>query len=91
MHFQIGPCGSDEIYEKRIYRCLGQWTDKESSTVYTFTKRADDVVDTYECFVGLMAGSVKRIVIREAGESCFKMLDFNNYGMEMNQTGKFMK
>lgn len=90
MHFQIGPCDSSEVYEKRIYRCLGQWTDKDRATVYTFTKRVDDV-DTYECFVGLMAGSEKQIIIREAGESCFKMLEFNNYGMEMNQTGEFTK
>lgn len=88
MHFQIGPCDSNDVYEKRIYQCLGQWTDSRSSTVYTFTKRIDNVVNTYECFVGLMAGSEKHIVIREAGENCFKMLDPHNYGMEMNQTGE---
>ena len=88
MHFEIGLCDLSEIYEKRIYRCLGQWTDKDSSTVYTFTKR-DDVVNTYECFVGLMAkaGSDKQIVIREAGENCYKKLDPLKYGMEMNKTG----
>lgn len=91
MHFQIGPCDSTEVYEKRIYQCLGQWTDSKSSTVYTFTKRIDNVVNTYECFVGLMAGSEKQIVIREAGENCFKMLDPQNYGMEMNQTGESIK
>lgn len=88
MHFQIGPCDSAEIYEKRIYRCLGQWTDRDSSTVFTYTKRVDDVVDVYECFVGINpAGSHKKIIIREAGDSCYKMLDVENYGMEMNQTG----
>lgn len=87
MHFQIGLCDSSEIYEKRIYQCLGQWTDSKSSTVYTFTKRID-AVNSYECFVGLMAGSEKQIIIREAGENCFKMLDPHNYGMEMNQTGE---
>lgn len=91
LHFQIGPCDSSDVYEKRIYQCLGQWTDNKSSTVYTFTKRIDNVVSTYECFVGLMAGSEKHIVIREAGENCFKMLDPKNYGMEMNQTGKHLK
>jgi hypothetical protein len=87
MNFQIGLCDSSEIYEKRVYRCLGQWTDKESATVYTFTKRLD-VVNTYECFVGLMTGSEKQIVIREAGENCYKYLDPQKYGMEMNQTGE---
>lgn len=88
MHFQIGPCDLAEIYEKRIYRCLGQWTDRDSSTVFTYTKRVDDVVDVYECFVGINpAGSQKKIIIREAGDSCYKMLDVENYGMEMNQTG----
>lgn len=91
MYFQIGPCNTPEIYEKRIYRCLGQWTDKNSSTVYTFTKRVDDVVsalDTYECFVGLMTSSVKQIILREAGENCYKSIDPQHYGMEMNQIGK---
>lgn len=88
MHFQIGPCDSTELYEKRVYQCLGQWTDKKSATVYTFTKRVDEVVNTYECFVGLEAESERRIIIKEAGENCFKMVDPNNYGMEMNQTGK---
>lgn len=91
MYFQIGPCNAPEIYEKRIYRCLGQWTDKNSSTVYTFTKRVDDVVsalDTYECFVGLMTSSVKQIILREAGENCYKSIDPQHYGMEMNQIGK---
>lgn len=87
MHFQVGPCDTSDIYEKRIYKCLGEWTDTKSSKVYTFTKRIDDVVNTYECFVGLMAGSEKQIIIREAGENCFKMLDVQSYGMEMNQTG----
>lgn len=86
MHFQIGPCDSSDVYEKRVYRCLGQWTDDKST--YTFTKRID-VVNTYECFVGLMAGSENQIIIREAGDNCFKMLDPTNYGMEMNKTGEF--
>lgn len=91
MHFQIGPCDSSEIYEKRIYRCLGQWTDRDSSTVFTYTKRVDDVVDVYECFVGINpAGSQKKIIIKEAGDSCYKMLDVENYGMEMNQTGEII-
>lgn len=88
MHFQVGPCDSEDVYEKRVYRCLGQWTDSVNSNVYTFTKRIDDVVNTYECFVGLMGASDKQIIIREAGENCFKMLVPQNYGMEMNQTGE---
>jgi hypothetical protein len=84
MHFQIGPCDSKDIYEKRLYRCLGQWRDAQ--TTYTFTKRID-VVNTYECFVGLMAGSEEQIILREAGENCFKMLDPNNYGMQLDKTG----
>lgn len=86
MNFQIGPCDSSEIYEKRVYQCLGQWTDSKGST-FTFTRRIDNVVNTYECFVGLMEGTERQIIIREAGENCFKMLDPHNYGMEMNQTG----
>lgn len=50
-------------------------------------QRIDDVVNTYECFVGLMAGSEKQIIIREAGANCFKTIDVQHYGMEMNQTG----
>lgn len=87
MHFQIGLCDSTDVYEKRIYQCLGQWHDQNSSTMYTFTKRVDSI-NAYECFVGLMEGSEKQIVIREAGENCYKMLEPRKYGMEMNQTGK---
>lgn len=86
MHFQIGPCESEDIYEKRIYKCLGNWRDEQ--TTYTFTKRID-VVNTYECFVGLMAGSENEIILREAGENCFKMLDPSNYGMQLDKTGKW--
>ena len=86
MNFQAGPCDSKEVYEKRVYQCLGQWTGSKGST-FTFTKRIDNVANTYECFVGLMEGTEKQIIIREAGENCFKMLDPHNYGMEMNQTG----
>ncbi|CRK99969.1 CLUMA_CG013264, isoform A [Clunio marinus] len=89
MYFQIGICDTDEIFEKRVYQCLGQWTtqshDKKNSTVYTLTKRIDEVVNTYECFVGIMAGE-KQFIIREAGENCYKMLDPYDYGMLMNQT-----
>jgi hypothetical protein len=88
MNFQIGLCDFSEIYEKRTYRCLGQYLDKDSHTVYTYTKRVD-VVNTYECFVGLMApgSSDNHFMIREAGENCYKSIEFS-YGMEMNQTGK---
>lgn len=94
MHFQAGPCEPNEqiseIYEKRVYRCLGQWTDKtNNSTVYTFTKRVDESVNAFECFVGLMTDTEKQIVIREAGENCFKSLDPKNYGMDMHQIGKW--
>lgn len=90
MHFQYGPCDSKEIYEKRVYRCLGQWADKDSATIFTLTKRADNVVDVFECFVGINNPnrSEKQIIIKEAGESCYKKLNVENFGMEMNQTGK---
>lgn len=86
MHFQIGPCESDDIlYEKRTYQCLGQWRDDQ--TTYTFTKRLD-VVNTFECFVGLMAGSEDKIILREAGSNCFKKLDPSKYGMQLDKTGE---
>lgn len=91
MHFQYGPCDSNEIYEKRVYRCLGQWTDKDSATIFTLTKRADNVVDVFECFVGINPnGSEKQIILEEA-HSCYKNGQQGNhlpFGMEMNQTGK---
>ncbi|KAL7052289.1 hypothetical protein ACKWTF_004836 [Chironomus riparius] len=91
MFYQIGPCDSHDIYETRVYRCLGHWIDKKSTNVYTLTQRVD-VVNTYECFVGLMTNSDdgKNIFIREAGEegNCYKSLDPFSFGMEMNRTGE---
>ena len=91
MFYQIGPCDLRDIYETRVYRCLGHWIDKKSSNVYTLTQRVD-VVNTYECFVGLMTNSDdgKNIFIREAGEegNCYKSLDPFSFGMEMNRTGE---
>lgn len=87
MNFQIGLCDFSEVYEKRTYRCLGQYMDKETNRVYTYTKRVD-VVDSYECFVGIAMGSSEsHFTIREAGENCWKSIEFP-YGMEMNQTGE---
>lgn len=73
------------IYEKRVYQCLGQWINPRTSTVYTYTKRID-IVNTYECFVGLMVKDNNNIIIREAGETCYHNLD-PYFGMEMNMTG----
>ncbi|KAG5675652.1 hypothetical protein PVAND_005539 [Polypedilum vanderplanki] len=89
MFYHIGPCDSmHDIYETRVYRCLGHWTDKKSENVYTLTQRVD-VVNTYECFVGLMTNG-DSIFIREAGEegNCYKSLDPLSFGMEMNRTEK---
>lgn len=93
MTYQIGPCNSPhDIYETRTYRCLGHWVDKKSTNVYTLTKRVD-VVNSYECFAGLMANTEEgKIYIREAGEggNCYKeILDVKSFGMEMNRTGEF--
>lgn len=89
MFYHIGPCDSHDIYETRVYRCVGEWTDKKSENVYTLTQRVD-VVNTYECFVGLMTNG-DSIFIREAGEegNCYKSLDPFSFGMEMNRTGEF--
>lgn len=87
MNFQIGLCDFSEVYEERTYRCLGQYMDKETNRVYTYTKRVD-VVNTYECFVGLaINGSETHFTIREAGANCWKNIEFP-YGMEMNQNGE---
>lgn len=90
LNYQIGPCNSADIYEKRIYRCVGHWTDQKTKNVYTFTQR-DDIVSSFECFVGLLSSEHEnRIVIKEAGEggNCYKAIDLNSFAMEMNQTGK---
>ncbi|CAO1336353.1 unnamed protein product [Diamesa tonsa] len=84
MYFQVGACETGDIYESRTYRCLGQWTDKTNT--YTYTKRID-VVDTYECFVGLRVGTDNNIFMKEAGEMCYKNINPLPHGMEMHQLG----
>lgn len=86
MYYQVGACDYDTIYEKRTYRCLGQWTDKNKA-IYTYTKRMD-AVNSYECFVGAIIGSNKKITIKEAGESCHKHVNPFDFGMEMHQNRK---
>lgn len=93
LNYQIGPCNSADIYEKRRYRCIGHWTDIKTKNVYTFAKR-DDIVSSFECFAGLLASeSGDRIMIKEAGEggNCYKLIDLGFFAMEMNQTGKKIK
>lgn len=91
MYYQNGPCDTTDIYETRVYRCLGHWKDEKSKNVYTLTQRVD-VVNTYECFVGLMTNphDGNSIYIREAGEegNCYKSLNPFYFGMEMNRTGE---
>jgi hypothetical protein len=90
MNYQIVSCSSNEVYERRTYKCLGQWTDKKTKNVYIYTQRID-VVNTFECFVGLMIHKeMDRIIIRYAGEdgNCYKSVDPNLYSMEMNRTGE---
>lgn len=89
LNFQIGPCNSTDIFEKRKYRCVGNWTDLKTKNVYTFTRR-DDIVSSFECFVGLLSSEYdNRIAIKEAGEggNCYKSVDLNSFAMEMTQTG----
>jgi hypothetical protein len=90
LNYQIGPCNSADIYEKRRYRCVGHWTDFKTKNVYTFTQR-DDIVSSFECFAGLLASeNGNKIMIKEAGEggNCYKVIDLNFFAMEMNQTGE---
>lgn len=89
LNFQIGPCNSTDIFEKRKYHCIGNWIDLKTKNVYTFTRR-DDIVASFECFVGLLSSEHEnRISIKEAGEggNCYKSVDLNSFAMEMTQTG----
>jgi hypothetical protein len=88
MTYEIFPCNAPHVaYETRIYRCIGHWSEEKNKNVYTLTQRVD-VVNTFECFVGLMTNSEDNIIIREAGQegNCYK-LDPLSFGMEMNRTG----
>ncbi|XP_058121055.1 uncharacterized protein LOC131285020 [Anopheles ziemanni] len=81
MYYQISACDyTNEVYEEREYRCLGQWTHR--NIVYTYTQRRD--VGTYECFVGTMH-SDRQIFIKEAGEHCQRDVNPHRFGMELNK------
>ena len=82
MHYTVMECGSQQVYEERDYRCLGQWT--EGKLVYTYTQRTD--ASTHECFVGSI-DSDQEIWIMEAGEHCQRKVDPLTYGMRLQRRG----
>lgn len=89
MYYQVGPCTDDVIYEKRTYRCVGQWID-DKGVLYSYTKRID-TIPSYECFVGAETSlGTKKIFIKEAGESCHKHINPFQLGMEMDQLSEFL-
>lgn len=89
MYYQVGPCTDDVIYEKRTYRCIGQWID-DKGVLYSYTKRID-TIPSYECFVGAETSlGTKKIFIKEAGESCHKHINPFQLGMEMDQLSEFV-
>ncbi|KAK7582264.1 hypothetical protein V9T40_013709 [Parthenolecanium corni] len=69
MYYSVSDC-SQQIYDDREYKCLGQW--QENGFTYTFTQRKH--VGTYECFVGAPL-SENEFMIREAGRHCDRSMD----------------
>lgn len=77
-------CATQQVFDDRQYRCLGQW--KEGNFLYTYTQRTD--ASAHECFVGFLVSS-HEVYIIEAGEHCDRKLDPVRYGMKLLRNGKF--
>ncbi|XP_072750030.1 uncharacterized protein [Anoplolepis gracilipes] len=83
MYFKVSDCESKELFEERIYLCLGQWEEK--GVMYTYTMRND--TNTNECFVGLIVND-EEIYIKEAGDHCIRNIDPKTEGMRLYKKGQ---
>lgn len=84
MYYDVSACEeSEDIYEERIYQCLGEW--EENDLHYIYTKRKD--IGSFECFVGAKVGDAnsEKIYLKEGGENCDRQVNPFKYGMEMNK------
>lgn len=90
MYYDVSACEeSEDIYEERIYQCLGEW--EENDLHYIYTKRKD--IGSFECFVGAKVGdsNSEKIYLKEGGENCDRQVNPFKYGMEMNKICKSLK
>lgn len=90
MYYDVSACEeSEDIYEERIYQCLGEW--EENDLHYIYTKRKD--IGSFECFVGAKIGGEhsEKIFLKEGGENCDRLVNPFKYGMEMNKISKLFK
>lgn len=90
MYYDVSACEeSEDIYEERIYQCLGEW--EENDLHYIYTKRKD--IGSFECFVGAKVGdsNSEKIYLKEGGENCDRQVNPFKYGMEMNKICKNLK
>lgn len=90
MYYDVSACEeSEDIYEERIYQCLGEW--EENDLHYIYTKRKD--IGSFECFVGAKVGDAnsEKIFLKEGGENCDRQVNPFKYGMEMNKICKYLK
>lgn len=82
MYYSVMDCETQQVFEDRQYRCLGQW--EESNFVYTYTQRTD--ASAHECFVGSIVSN-HEIYIIEAGEHCNRRMDPLSFGMKLVRQG----